>query len=241
MDIVFSHHEAITRCLPLRPSCNVLEVPVEGSARYCAPLRWDWEGGGGSDLRPRTIRDRPPGGDQYTPPTPSATYIPHHPRSQPQLRIRGKSIFSSIASFGFHGMERNSKDHFLFCKTRNCFSLSLTKVLWETSNATRSDLFLLRRILVWHFSGGWIFFKLTRKSFQQKQIRIAVLKMKLTCPFEQIYHQDVMAWPFPRSVWCQTCQVWWIFCSKIFHCNCYCRISLFQPIEPLLIKIQSFL
>ena len=45
MDIVFSHHEAITRCLPLRPSCNVLEVPVEGSARYCTPLRWDWEGG----------------------------------------------------------------------------------------------------------------------------------------------------------------------------------------------------
>ena len=90
-------------------------------------------------------------------------------------------------------MERNSKDHFLFCKTRNCFSFSLTKVLWETSNATRSDLFLLRRILVWHFSSGWIFFKLTRKSFQQKQIRIAVLKMKLTCPFEQIYHQDVMA------------------------------------------------
>ena len=80
MDIVFSHHEAITRCLPLRPSCNVLEVPVEGSARYCAPLRWDWEGGGGSDLRPRTIRDRPPGGDQYTPPTPSATYTP--PSSQ---------------------------------------------------------------------------------------------------------------------------------------------------------------
>ena len=44
MNIV-SHHEAITRCLPLRPSCNVLEVPVEGSTRYCAPLLWDWEGG----------------------------------------------------------------------------------------------------------------------------------------------------------------------------------------------------
>ena len=109
MDIVFSHHEAITRCLPLRPSCNVLEVPVEGSARYCAPLRWDWEGGGGSDLRPRTIRDRPPGGDQYTPPTPSATYTPHHPRSQPQLRIRGKSIFSSIASFGFQQLWHGEK------------------------------------------------------------------------------------------------------------------------------------
>ena len=108
----------------------------------------------------------------HPPPTP-----PHHPRSQPQLRIRGKSIFSWIA---ISSMERNSKDYFLFCKTRNCFSLSLTKVLWETSNATRSDLFLLRRILVWHFSGGWIFFKLTRKPFQQKQIRIAVLKINLS-------------------------------------------------------------
>ena len=95
MDILFSHHEAITRCLPLRPSCNVLEVPVEGSARYCAPLRWDWEGGGGSDLRPRTIRDRPPGGDQYTPPTPSATYTP--PSSQ---------ITTTI--------ENQRKEHFLF-------------------------------------------------------------------------------------------------------------------------------
>ena len=97
----------------------------------------------------------------HPPPTP-----PHHPRSQPQLRIRGKSIFSWIA---ISSMERNSKDYFLFCKTRNCFSLSLTKVLWETSNATRSDLFLLRRILVWHFSGAWIFFKLKSLSFQQKQ------------------------------------------------------------------------
>ena len=95
MDIVFSHHEAITRCLPLRPSCNVLEVPVEGSARYCTPLRWDWEGGGGSDLRPRTIRDRPPGGDQYTPPTPFATYTP--PSSQ---------ITTTI--------ENQRKEHFLF-------------------------------------------------------------------------------------------------------------------------------
>ena len=146
---------------------------------------------------------------------------PHHPRSQPQLRIRGKSIFSWIA---ISSMERNSKDYFLFCKTRNCFSLSLTKVLWETSNATRSDLFLLRRILVWHFTGGWIVFKLKSLSFQQKQT-------------ESLYfHGEAVMWRWNLSIWANLpsrrngrfsdqsdakhVKYDEFFCSKIFHCNC---------------------
>ena len=128
----------------------------------------------------------------HHPPTPSATYTPPSSQITTTIENQRKEHFLFDSKFWFSAissMERNSKDYFLFCKTRNCFSLSLTKVLWETSNATRSDLFLLRRILVWHFTGGWIFFKLKSLSFQQKQT-------------ESLYfHGEAVMWRWNLSIW----------------------------------------